>query len=105
LVVWLSSLLPPLQLPYQVTWVTILLFYLIATIALHIFPSRRDMAAWPVIGILTLIGGYILIRYATVSPLMYQLIFGLGMGIASAIGLIVLIGIIHRVGRLFVSVQ
>ena len=66
LIAWLSSYIPTLDFSSFSSWKTsvqmiqltafhVLIMYLIMTISLHMTPSKRDMASWPIVAVLTFV--------------------------------------------------
>ena len=51
LVAWLSSFIS-FTFPIHLTWLHIFATYMITVIALHMTPSKKDMASWPIVAIL-----------------------------------------------------
>ncbi len=98
IVVWLSTQLVPLPFSWEMfyrSWGLLFWFkaYLLVTFALHLFPSQKDMAAWPIAGLLlsVFIGAALLmgIRIPSAQLLFLHLegfinqsIYGVGLAVA-----------------------
>ena len=97
IVVWLSSQLIPLPFSWQAfqyLWGALfwLKVYLLITFALHLFPSQKDMVAWPIAGVLLgIFLGSALVMGFKISSLhqffsrfdgfVYQSTFGVGLAV------------------------
>jgi len=107
MVIWLSTQLIPLPFSWDIfhhSWGLIfwLKTYALITFSLHLFPSRKDMAAWPIVGLLfgvfagtALIMGFKMPSsqlFAThVSGFIYQSTYGVGLAIVASCCLLLVI--------------
>jgi len=122
MVIWLSHLVVPAEAwvvllspqAMMIWWLTFphwLILYILSTIALHMFPSTKDMASWPVVAVVMILGiwfaTWLGLRWPTSSTwmvklqsLIYPLVVGLGLALAGiVIGLILMKGITALISR------
>ena len=114
LLLWLTSLITPEVIGlsfnpklFAQIWLTpahIIPFYLLTTIALHMFPSRRDMSSWPIVGVILVLFvwglswlGIRMTGMVTFLMHLQSLLLPLVVGLALALGIILILLLVIQI--------